>query len=223
MDEFSHTNQRLLADSETELSEWVIPQQVFMRRLTMTADHDAIAKFLSAPPSQVVDSYRRALTRVNEQNWAGAIAEFEAAQKQFPKSADICNAFAWLLAVCPDPQFRNPSRAVDVAERAVLFDPANFNYWNTLGVAQYRDRQWRKAIESLTKAEEMAPGKLLGENGLFLAMAHWNLDEPQTGRAWLKKSIEWLEKNRETINRSPQYAEELARFRVEAEELVKPE
>jgi len=44
-------------------------------------------------------------------------------------------------------------------------------------------------------------------------MARWRLGEKDEARAWLKKTVEWMEKEKSGD-------EELRRFRAEAEELI---
>ena len=59
--------------------------------------------------------------------------------------------------------------------------PQNWKFWNTLGVAQYRQGQWKAAVASLEKAHRLCQDRDEG-TWLFLAMAHWRLGEEQTAR-----------------------------------------
>jgi tetratricopeptide (TPR) repeat protein len=72
------------------------------------------------------------------------------------------NQLAWFLATCPDPQFRNPKEAVQLAQQAVKKTPATAPWifhgvvdhgpWQlrrTLGVALYRAGDWKGAAEAL--------------------------------------------------------------------------
>jgi serine/threonine protein kinase/TPR repeat protein len=123
------------------------------------------------------------------------------------------NSLAWQLVTDPDPKKWDSQAAVVLAEHAVKKSPANGNFWNALGVAQYRDGSWDDAIMSLTKAEELARDKYLAFNGFFLAMAHWQLDHKDEARKWYDRSVEWMDKNQPKN-------EELVRFRAEAEQLL---
>src|SRR5581483_2852677 len=68
------------------------------------------------------------------------------------------NDVAWFLVTCADPHFRNPARAVELADQAARAQPGNGNYWNTLGVAHYRAGHWGLARTVLEKAVELHQG-----------------------------------------------------------------
>jgi Flp pilus assembly protein TadD len=63
---------------------------------------------------------------------------------------------AWLLATCPDLKLRDAKRAVELAKKAVELTPKEGNYWNTLGVAQYRASNWKDAIAALEEIQRVA-------------------------------------------------------------------
>jgi tetratricopeptide (TPR) repeat protein len=123
--------------------------------------------------------------------------------------ADAINKLAWLLATCPDPGLRDPRRALELAEEAVELAPAAPEIWNTLGVARHRAGDRRGAIEALAKSEELGPGRIVGFNAFFLAMAHWESGHKDEAREWYGRAVRWTEENRPG-NR------ELLRFRAEA-------
>jgi tetratricopeptide (TPR) repeat protein len=131
-----------------------------------------------------------------------------------PQSALFNNDLAWLLVTAPDRTIHDPAQAVALARRALEIQPKAANVWNTLGVAQYRVGDYRAAIESLKKSEELAPGTDYGANAFFVAMAHWQLGDKDTAHEWYSQAAEWTDKNQ------PQN-EELRRFREEAIELLK--
>ena len=130
-----------------------------------------------------------------------------------PKSALTYNNLAWLLATCPDVKFRDPARAVELANKAIELEPKQGMFWNTLGVAHYRAGEWMDAIDALKKSDELLKGNMFGFNASFLAMAHWQLGEHDEARKWYDQAVEWMEKNMPTN-------EELKRFRDEAAELL---
>jgi tetratricopeptide (TPR) repeat protein len=123
------------------------------------------------------------------------------------------NNLAWLLATCPDPDLRDPSRAVGLAKKAVELAQAAPEFRNTLGVARYRAGDWPGAIEALAKSEELAPGTSVGFNAFFLAMAHRQLGHQDEPRQWYDRAVQWTEKNQPED-------EELRRFRAEAAALL---
>jgi len=123
------------------------------------------------------------------------------------------NNLAWVLVTCAETKLRDPVNAVELAKKAVELAPTAATNQNTFGVARFRIGDWRGAIESLTKSEELAPGKHVGFNAFFLAMAHWQLGDKTRARFWYEKAVSWMEKNQ------PQ-DEELTRFRAEAAALL---
>jgi tetratricopeptide (TPR) repeat protein/tRNA A-37 threonylcarbamoyl transferase component Bud32 len=136
---------------------------------------------------------------------------YRAAVEQEP-SAELLNASAWFLVDSPDETFRDAARAVSLARNAVDQAPEERRYWNTLGVALYRARDWRGAVEALHRS--MALGGCGGYDMFFLAMAHARLGEKPQARAWYEKAVRWLEPQ-------PGPGEDLMRYRREAEALLR--
>src|SRR5262249_26460963 len=129
--------------------------------------------------------------------------------------AALLNQRAWGLATCPDPRKRDAVRAVGLAKEAVELSPKNWNYWNTLGAAHYRAGNWKEVVEALEKGIALrAPGDTSGS--FFLAMAYWQLGNKEGARKSYELAIEWMDKNQPKN-------QELLRFRVEAEGLIKKE
>ncbi len=150
------------------------------------------------------------------QSYRQALILQEKLVTEFPNMPGCYNVLAWQLVTCPDPKFRDPSRAVELAKKADQLSPENGNIWNTLGVAHYRTGNWKGAVASLKKS--MA----LGEGGdsvdwFFLAMAHWQLGDMEQARKWYDQAIHGMEKNRPW---SEELRGDLRRFRAEAAELL---
>jgi WD40 repeat protein len=105
----------------------------------------------------------------------GRFDEAEKAYRNFiqiaPQNPSGHNNLAWLLATCPELQFRDPKQAVELAKRAVELAPTVGQYWNTLGVAHYRAGDEKSAIEALEKAMSLRKG---GDSfdWFFLAMIY---------------------------------------------------
>jgi len=131
-----------------------------------------------------------------------------------PSLAWYNNALAWSLATCPDPQFRSPARAVELARRAVQLAPevGTGGCWNTLGVAHYRTGDWKATLAALEKAMQLSNGGD-GTDWFFLAMAHWQLGGKDEARTWYDKAVQWMDRNNP---KDP----ELRCFRAEAAELL---
>jgi serine/threonine protein kinase len=111
--------------------------------------------------------------------------------KRCPGVPEPLNKLAWFLAACPDPSFRAPGRAVELAQEAVNLSKDNGNFWNTLGVAQYRNGAWKAAADSLETARQLRQD--LDEcDWLFLAMASWQLGEKPKARDCYDRAVKCL-------------------------------
>jgi tetratricopeptide (TPR) repeat protein len=133
-----------------------------------------------------------------------------------PLSSCLGN-LAWSLATCPVPQFRDPAQAVALARKAVEMSTTGKRLlsqrWNTLGVALYRNGDWKPAVAALEKSMGFRNGDDEAFNGFFLAMAHWQLGQRDQARTWYDRAAAWMEKN------GPR-DKELIRFRAEASALL---
>src|SRR5262249_7054519 len=145
--------------------------------------------------------------------------DYETALKLAPRDARIVNGLAWLLATCPEPRLRAPGQAVLLAKKAVQLKPQEGGHWNTLGVALYRAGDWKAAVAALDKSVQLRKGGS-AEDWLFLAVAHWKLDDRAEARKWYDQAVAWLEKNRQALAKNARQADELRRFRSEAEEVL---
>jgi serine/threonine protein kinase/WD40 repeat protein/tetratricopeptide (TPR) repeat protein len=190
--------------------------------------HERHPETPSAPPSQEQRAdafYREGLHFSNRSPYEAeaalqeALRGYEDLVRQQPDNlqhrknvARCSNTLAWMLATCSDPKFRNSSRALESAKRAVEMAPKEGFYLNTLGIAQYRAGQWRSAIETFNETMELQKF-LTSFDYFFMAMAHWQLGEKEPARKEYENAVEWMEKNQPTH-------EALVRFRAETEELL---
>ena len=101
--------------------------------------------------------------------------------------------YAWMLATATDPAYRDPHRAIALANELIENSPKVRDAWTTLGVAQYRAGAWVDAIAALEKSEDAVPGVFTAVDGFFLAMAYWKKGEKEKGREWYTKGVEAIE------------------------------
>ncbi len=141
-----------------------------------------------------------------------AVELFERDLKLNPDSVDVLNNFAWMLANCPSQQFRDPTRAVQLATKAVEVNPKRVDLFNTLGVAYYGAADWKNAIVWLNKSTNARDGGDVFD-WFFLAMAHERSGQHAEALKWYDQAVQWLN------TRAPHDAEML-RFRREADELL---
>src|SRR5262249_53239156 len=110
-------------------------------------------------------------------------------------------------------------KAVELASKAVQLTPKVADCWNTLGAAHYRAGDWKAAVAALDKAVALRQG---GDafDWLFLAMAHRKLGNHDEAPRSDNQAPQWLEKNQKSLENDKVQAEELRRFRKEAEEVL---
>jgi tetratricopeptide (TPR) repeat protein/serine/threonine protein kinase len=148
-----------------------------------------------------------------------ARTDWETTLKLAPTSAIAYNDLAWLLATCPEEKVRDPREAVAHGKKAVELVPRSGFNWGTLGTAHYRAGEWKEAVVALNKSRELKPG-WDAYAWLFLAMAHHRLGDDAEARKAYDQAIQWLESNKELLEKTRLQAEELRRFRSEAEEVL---
>jgi WD40 repeat protein len=128
-----------------------------------------------------------------------------------PSRARTCHQLARELSVAAEAHLHDPAQALPLAQEAVRLAPEMGNYWNTLGMAQYRAGKWQDAVAAIYKALELREGG--GMDWLFLAMSHQQLANKVEARKWYDQAALWIEKHQ------PKNAEML-RVRAEAAQLL---
>jgi WD40 repeat protein len=126
------------------------------------------------------------------------------------------NNEAWRLATGPAAQ-RDPARALQLIQNAVKREPEQATFWNTLGVAQYRNGQYKEAVAALEKSLAAGQGRSDAFDLFFLAMCHAKLGDPAKAKDCFEKAVKWVEAQK---NLPAQYVEELKAFRAEAAETL---
>jgi tetratricopeptide (TPR) repeat protein len=155
---------------------------------------------------------RRGIVHGDLGHWDQAIADYSKAIELDPNDATAHNRAAWALATHPNPQLRDPGRAVNWAKKAVELAPKNGNYRNTLGVALYRSGDWKAARIALEKSMELSEGGN-SFDWFSLAMVHEKLGDREEARQWYNRATGWMAKNQAT-------SEELRRFRAETAQVL---
>jgi tetratricopeptide (TPR) repeat protein len=96
------------------------------------------------------------------------LSDFERAQQDFEKSIELlpnqCEAYrslAWMMAACPDSEFRNPDRAVETAKLSQKYSkPGDFLVLDTLAAAYASSEQFDRAARFQEQAIAMAPKEI---------------------------------------------------------------
>ena len=101
-------------------------------------------KALQLDPKIEMVQYRRALAFHELKKFGKAHADFADALKRDPDYPNLMNAWAWQLATCPDPKFRDGELAVTLARKAKNLD--------TLAAAHAEAGDFESAIDAQVQA-----------------------------------------------------------------------
>jgi tetratricopeptide (TPR) repeat protein len=101
---------------------------------------------------------------------------------------DCGNDLAWLLLKHPESASRGLDRALTLAMQVVDKCPDGALYWNTLGVAYFRNGDPRKAIAAFDRSSALADDDN-PFNHVFLAMAYAQLGNRDQSRRWLARAV----------------------------------
>ena len=143
-----------------------------------------------------------------------ALAEDNEALRLLPEAVPWRNDLACDLATHPDPNKRQPSKALELASQVVETEPDHAEYWNTLGIARYRIEDWSGSIDALKKSVELSSGGTIFD-WLFLSMAYCQIKQVDESRQWYDKATGWIDKNR-----NHPFDEYIQLFRAEAKQLL---
>ena len=82
-------------------------------------------KYLQANPTDVSANLELGNYYIKLRSWKMALQHFEATLKISPNHIDYIERYAWIMAVCPDPRFRNGKKAKEFAERLSIMRKFN--------------------------------------------------------------------------------------------------
>jgi WD40 repeat protein len=132
------------------------------------------------------------------------------------ETARLLNNDAWYLVTGPHEQ-HDPVRALELIRKAVEADPNTATYWNTLGVVQYRNGQYREAAATLEKSLAAGKGESDACDLFFLAMCRQHLGDAATARDCYNRALKWQQGQTKLL---PDETAELKAFQAEAEALL---
>ena len=97
-------------------------------------------------------------------SFSQAVAAYRTALDLDPHSAIVLNNYAWLLATCEDPAYRNPEQALDLACKAAAIEQSPY-ILDTLAESLYVNGRITEAVEAATSALELAKTNRAYYNG----------------------------------------------------------
>lgn len=128
----------------------------------------------------------------------GKYAQAEALYRKFlqtyPTNPDLLDNFAWYLVAVPDHRRRRPEEALRLSRQAVQEVPSKNGYYNTLGLAEYRNDLWDRAIASLHRSIELDAGTD-PTDFFFLAMAQWRRGDRSEAEQFFQRGVDAASKD----------------------------
>lgn len=88
-----------------------------------------------------------------------------------PDNAGLLNNLAWIYATTESAELRNPSRALDLARRALILVPDNFHIWSTMSAAHFASRNYPRALRAaevalrLSRENNASPSLIVSYEG----------------------------------------------------------
>jgi WD40 repeat protein len=134
-----------------------------------------------------------------------------------PTHAMAYNNLAWHLLVGPK-EVRDAKQALPLARKAVELTPGESLYLNTLGIALYRNDQFKEAVGVLEKSLGAGKGQSDAFDLFFLAMCHHRLGGASRARDCCDRAAHWFREQRGKL--PPAWVAELSDFQAEAEALL---
>lgn len=123
------------------------------------------------------------------------------------------NNQAWPLLTGP-PKQRDAAKGLSLIREAIKLRPNDTALLNTLGVALYRNANYREAIAALERSRTAGKSQWDGFDLYFLAMSHARLGDKAKARDSFQQAVRWVEQQKQLL---PDHLAELKQFRAEAE------
>jgi tetratricopeptide (TPR) repeat protein len=112
---------------------------------------------LRLEPASARTCLERGRVYQNMGRYQSALADYQQALDLEPEDAYVHNQYAWMLAACPQPEYRDGPRAVALARRGCeLTNWQDANIFDTLASAYAECGQFDEALTWANKAMEMA-------------------------------------------------------------------
>jgi tetratricopeptide (TPR) repeat protein len=148
---------------------------------------------------------------------AAAAADRERALAHGGNNPSILNNHAWYLLTGPVKE-RNPVKALRLVRQALKQQPGNPVLLNTLGVAEYRNGQYKEALVTLQKSLAAGKGQSDAFDLFFLAMCHARLRDGAKAKDCFNRAVRWCVDHK---GLPAEQEAELRSFRAEAGSLLR--
>jgi tetratricopeptide (TPR) repeat protein len=127
--------------------------------------------------------------RIEAEDWAGAIQDYDAVLAADPRDAEALNNLAWLLLEQAPASWRDRPRAADLARRALEVAPDNPFVLGTYGTALLREGRPAEAADFLRRALEGGARDGDATDRYLLAIALAGAGEAEEARRQLERAV----------------------------------
>jgi tetratricopeptide (TPR) repeat protein len=93
----------------------------------------------------------------NAENYIGVREAYEKSISLDPNNPEALNNLAWLYVTCPEEEFRNPFRGLQLAEKAAQLSESA-HIFDTLAESYFVNNMYQKAIRAEIRAIELVKG-----------------------------------------------------------------
>ncbi len=137
--------------------------------------------------------------------FAEAVRDYQDAIRVRPQMGRAYQSAAWLMATCPQEQFRDPQQAIEAARRAIELDgPNDHRYLATLAAALASAGQFEEAEATQRQATLMAPEALrLSRKNGFLSITPTSRCAWRCTTRWAAPAVRSATRRRRSSNSSP--------------------
>ena len=106
---------------------------------------ELLNQLVKLDPSNEVAQFTLGTALIKTSHYQDAAKFLEALLRKYPDNPAVQNNLAWVYAKTDDPALRNPEKAVQYAQEALLQTPSDLNVWGTLAEAYYASGKYDRA------------------------------------------------------------------------------
>jgi tetratricopeptide (TPR) repeat protein len=146
-----------------------------------------VLKDAKTPPLRQMASRMLGMALYGQKQFTEAEQVMQTAFKEFPSDAENMNNLSYMLVM----DLNRPADALPLAEKAAALSPNSSEVLDTLGVVQQRNNQVDKAVETLTRARQLAQSSFAAATiTIHLADALWTAGKKEEARAVMKEAAD---------------------------------
>lgn len=143
-------------EEEPAVDRWVRQANDFLKEGDYDRAIRAFDRALEADATNKMARFGKGTVLIRMADYAGAVEVLEPMTREYPEDYSLKNNLAWLYATAHDNAVRNSSKAIALAQDALLIAPKDYHVWSTLSEAYYVDGQYDRALRAAEEALDLA-------------------------------------------------------------------